>query len=64
MNRVRMGSAIDIRTSNMDGGMNHECCRVQEPQRPRLVLYIAMMIDEKEVFGLDEREMFPLGTII
>lgn len=52
-----MGGAKDVRARGMDGGMDHEGGRVEEPSRAGLVQDISVVVDEQEILGLDEREM-------
>ncbi len=52
---------MDIRAGGVDSGMDHERGLVQEGVRARLgSLDGAMMVDEDEVFGLDQGEVLPL----
>ena len=56
-----MCRAVDVWARRVDRGMNHERRLVQKRVRARLSgLDDGMVVDEDEVFGLDEREVLAL----
>lgn len=59
---MRVRGAIDIRTSLMDGRVDHVSCPVEQPQRTRLRLNVAIVIDKDQILSLNEREMEALCT--
>ena len=61
VDRVRVCGAIDIGTCRVNGRMNHGRRLVQQRVRARLFdLHISVMVDEDEVAGLDQGEVFAL----
>lgn len=52
---VAVSSSIDVRPSLMDRAVDHEGCRVEEPDGPT-VDNLAFLIHLNEIGSLDERE--------
>lgn len=57
VDRVRVSGAYDIRARRMNSRVDGKRCPVESGKtRTRLRLNIAMVVDEKKVFGLNQRE--------
>ena len=55
-----MGRAEDIRPRRMDRRMDRKGGAVEQSRGTRFVKYLAIMVDEEKIRGLDQREMQPL----
>ena len=55
-----MGGTVNVSAGGMDGGMDHESRGVEKTDRTGLILDVTRVVDEEEIFRLDEREVLAL----
>ena len=58
-----MGSTHDVRASLVNFGVNHEGSDVEHLEWAGSILYLGVMVNQKEILRLDEREVLSLEPI-